>query len=167
VNASLRTPTDDDWPGILRVAHEAAPWAGEANEIWLANRRGFDRARIGGSHYVAEEGDRVVGYGAIEGDRTGGWRVFVVMAPDRLGDGTGDLVLDRLTADLRERQARVVWMREEARDEALKAFAAQRGFVETQRVEVEGIEIVLLERTLTDSKDQDREGLNPSGNSAP
>jgi hypothetical protein len=148
MSVELRTPTDDDWPAILRCAEAAAPWAGDANHAWLANRRAFDEARLGRRQYVAVEYGSVIGYGAIEGDGEGRWRLFAVMAPERLKSAAGDSVFERLMADLLGLGATAVWMREEARDRSLISFATGRGFHETQRFEYEGIEIVEFEREL-------------------
>jgi hypothetical protein len=153
VTIELREPTDDDWPAILRCAEAAAPWAGDANRVWLENRRTFDAARFGRRHYAAIESGEIVGYGAIEGDGEGRWRVFVVMSPDRLESGVSDAVFERLTADLSELGAQAAWMREEARDQALISFAIERRFSETQRFAFEGTEIVVLERNLRTDAD--------------
>jgi hypothetical protein len=148
MTVTLRVPTDGDWPRILRCAEAAAPWAGDANRVWAANRRGFDGARFGRRHYVAIQSREIVGYGAIEGDGEGRWRMFVVMAPGRLRSGAGDAVFARLTDDLSGLGAKAAWMREEARDRALILFAKERGFSESQRFEFEGTEIVVLEGNL-------------------
>ncbi len=149
LNLRLRAPTDDDWPAILRCAAEAAPWASELNGIWLQNRRSFDEARFGRQHHVLIEDDAVVGYDAIEGDGADKWRLFVVMASAQLAGGAGDLLFSRLIEDLRAVEARTAWMREEAHDAALLAFATERAFIETQRFTHEGTEIVVLERAMS------------------
>jgi hypothetical protein len=148
MSVELRAPAEDEWDAILSVAHDAAPWAGEANATWLANRRQFDENRYGRRHHVATEGEAIVGYGAIEGDGSRRWRVFVVMAPERLENGTGDLVFRRLMRDLRELGATSLWMREEARDTAIQSFATRRGFTEQGRFEFQRTEIVMLERAV-------------------
>jgi hypothetical protein len=153
VNIELRAPMDDDWPAILRCAEAAAPWAGDANGAWLENRRAFDAERFGRRHYVAVDGREIVGYGAIEGDGEGRWRLFVVTAPDRLTASVGATMFERLTADLSELGAKAAWMREEARDQALISFAIEHGFSATQRFEFEGTEIVVLERDLRTDAD--------------
>jgi hypothetical protein len=140
----LRGAVESDWPAILRCAEAAAPWAGDANITWLANRRAFAEARR--RHYVATDAATIVGYGAIEGDESSRWRVFVVMAPARLEDGTGDLVFRRLMEDVRSLGGGVTWMREEARDAAILSFAHRHGFTERRRHQWEGIEIVMMER---------------------
>jgi hypothetical protein len=136
----------DDWPAILNVANQAVPWSGEANVTWVANRRQFEENRYGRRHYVVAEGEAIVGYGAIEGADSSRWRVFVVMAPARLEDGTGDLVFRRLMEDVRSLGGGVTWMREEARDAAILSFAQRHGFTERRRHQSEGTEIVMMER---------------------
>lgn len=147
MGVTLRAPTETDWPHILRVANEAAPWAAEENRLWCANRRSFDpgaRRR----HYVAvDAGQQIIGYGAVEeGPEPAHFRVFVVMSTPHLTDGIGDLVFNDLMRDIDELGGSVAWMREEARGDALIDFAERRGFREPPSFAFEGRAIVVLTR---------------------
>jgi hypothetical protein len=133
MRVSQRSPTDSDWPSILDLANAALPWDTIGNKEWLENRKQFTGRR---RHYVAEEtpSGPMVAYGAIEeGPDPGIFRVFVVMNPALLETTTGDLVYERLAADLAELAARGAWVREYASDTAILAFFTQRGFVERSR----------------------------------
>ena len=89
----LRTPTDDDWPAIARVANLALPHAADGNAEWLANRREFAASGQSGRHHVAvERGGRIVAYAAIEEDAAGRYRLFAVTDPRRLAGDIGALL---------------------------------------------------------------------------
>lgn len=97
---------------------------------------------------MAEGGDgQIAGYAAVDGAATSGrFRLFLVTGPELLRGGLGQLLYEQLARDLRELQAATVWAREEARDTALLGFLLERGFAETQRFTVRGVEMVLLEQ---------------------
>lgn len=129
----LRAPSKADWPAILGAANAALPWDSAGNQEWLEYRKQFTGQR---RHYVVEETPTgpVVGYGAIEeGPEPGVFRLFVVMDPALLRTETGDLVYDRLVADLADLKARGAWVREYANDRAILAFFRRKGFVERSR----------------------------------
>lgn len=129
----LRVPNDNDWPAILSVANAALPWDAAGNQEWLENRQQFKGRR---RHHVAEETPtgRGVGYGAVEeGPEPGYFRVFVVMAPERLQSETGVLIYERLVADLERLEARGAWVREYASDAPVLAFFGEHGFAERSR----------------------------------
>ncbi len=134
----LRTPGDADWPAILSLADTALPWDAYGNREWLANRKRFAGQR---RHYIAEQASSgsATGYGAAEeGPEPGIFRLFVVMDPALLLTETGDLVYDRLAADLVDLEARLAWVREYADDTAILAFFTQKGFVERNRFTLPG-----------------------------
>jgi L-amino acid N-acyltransferase YncA len=143
----LREPTDADWPDIQRVANEALPRAADGNAAWLANRRAFGETGRERPQYVAVDANRrIVAYGAIEEDAGGArYGLFVVMGAERLAGGVGAAMYDRLRRHLDKLGARTAWMREQADDAAILAFASERGFGETHRFVFDGIEIVTLE----------------------
>jgi hypothetical protein len=149
----LRTPTTAEWPAILEVAHQAAPWAGHHNEEWLRNRRDFDDHARARRHYVLldERTQEIVAYGAIEeGPDPGRFRIFVVMGPEQLVGKPGDRMYDCLLSDLGMLEASLVWAREEAVDVHLVSFLSNRGFRETNRYELQdGREVVELSLKLT------------------
>ncbi len=153
----VREPTDADWVAIHAVANEAVLDAPDGNSTWLQARRGFDEGARKRRHYVAEDGDgRIVAYGAVEqGGDAGRYRLFLVMRPDRLEDGTGDALFDALLRDLGSLGAEIAWMREQADDQVL-LFALARGFSETGRYVLgadqgvyAGLEVVEIARALS------------------
>jgi hypothetical protein len=145
----LRTPGEADWPAILGLADAALPWDASGNREWLENRMQFAGRR---RHYLAEQASPgfAIGYGAAEeGPEPGIFRLFVVMDPALLLTETGDLVYDRLAADLVDLEARLAWVREYADDTAILAFFAQKGFVERNRFTLPGHrEMVVLMKPL-------------------
>lgn len=145
----LRTPVETDWPAVLEAANASLPWAANGNQEWLRNRQAFDRTGRVRRHYVAEDEATagVIGYGGVEELLTPGtFRIFVVMSPDLLVSGVGDLIYDRLSRDLSELNATAAVAQEEARDLAVTSFLKTRGFRETARFTAsDGTEIVRLE----------------------
>lgn len=143
---TLREPCERDWEAILQLADQAVPWALEGNRVWLSNRRQFGQTGHLRRHYVAEDGaNGIIGYGGIEGEaEPGRFRLFLVMTPERLHHGLGQMLYERLHEDLSALKARVVWVREEAADTALLSFLKERGFAEEQRFSAAGVEIIVL-----------------------
>src|SRR5438874_1676633 len=118
----LREAVEADWPAILEAADAAVPWATELNREWLENRHRFSPSDHPRRHYVAEDpaAGRVVGYGAIEGGAEPGvFRIFVVMDPELLNGGVGEVVYQKLMTELIDVNATAVWAREETLDVAL------------------------------------------------
>jgi hypothetical protein len=149
----LRHPLGSDWAAILEVANLSAPWAD--NTEWLERRKTF--AGYLRHHYVAVETDldRVIGYGAIEGEQTQGrFRIFVVTRPELLPT-VGDQIYRQLDLDLSELNAEVAWAREESRDPLIDFFR-EHGIHETARFHHDEREIVIMEKTMHEST-QERE----------
>jgi len=152
---TLRRVEEADWDAIARVADEAAPHATGGNRPWLRARIGFDERTGTRRQYVAvDDAGAIRGYGAVEdaaGD--GRYRVFVVTAAELL-ETAGEEIISRLFDDLRQAGATRAWMREEAGDEALLAFAKQHGFAEVSRYAAEAgdpplpVDVVMLERAM-------------------
>ncbi len=132
----LRKAVETDWPAILEVVNVAVPWAPRDNQQWLSNRMRFDQTGYVRRHYVALDATtgNVIGYGAVEGgqefDR---YRIFVIVFPDMLISGAGDILYDQLMADLSALHARVVWTHEYANDDDLLGFLSRHGFSEMSR----------------------------------
>ena len=144
----IRPLREADWQDVLRCADEALPLAGRRNQEWLDNRRAFDEGALRRRHYVVEEGNAVVGYGAIEETDDARWRLFVVMSPAHLNSAAGDEIAARLFADALELRGRTLWLREEAGDQAMAMFCARHGFAAMQRFTVEDVPISVYERSL-------------------
>ena len=151
---TVREACDSDWPAILAAADAALPDERAMNRQWLAARQGFPAGLRSRSHYVVESDDRrVVGYGAVEAqEQAGRFRAFVVMAPQLLDAGPGDLIFDRLLVELRSLDAQLIWTRELAYDQPLQRFFRRRGLIEAQRYRSPGgIDIVVMEMPVSAS----------------
>jgi len=147
----LRLPVSADWDAVLAAADAAVPFDPAGNREWLGNRRCFDRTGGVRRHYVAVEGRRVVGYGALElaAPEASRARLFVVLAPTLLTT-VGEILYQRLIADAAELSVAVTWLREYTRDRPLLTFLYDRGFEETGRTlsPSRDFEHVTLERVL-------------------
>ena len=145
----LRPPTDADWDAVLAAADAAVPFDPRTNREWARNRRTFDATGGVRRHHVAVDGERTIGYGAVELATAGATRarLFVTTAPSLL-DSVGDLLYRRLMADADELGVAVVWLREYVLDEPLLHFLRERGFVEVERARSPdgNFEYVALER---------------------
>lgn len=149
---ALRPATGDDWPDVLAVAIAAAPHAPDGNKTWLEARRTFDESRHPRRHYVVSAAAAgIVGYGGIEGDGHGRFRVFVVTAAKRLHE-LGAIILDQLESDLLALGAASAWAREEAGDPVLDLLR-DRGFTSSGQFVLAdsagayaGVEVAVLER---------------------
>ena len=140
----LRKPTAADWPAILAQADAALPWDRTGNREWLENRKRFAGRR---RHYLAQmvPSGEVVGYGAVEeGPEAGTFRVFVVTDPASLRAEVGEMLYERLAAELDELGAQLAWAREYARDRDIITFFAERGFVEHRRFTPAGYEEMVV-----------------------
>ena len=137
---AIRTAVEQDWEPLLDLAHDIVPFDREGNEEWLKIRRQFDAKNRTRRHYVATHPDdgRILGYGCIEQQDPDPqrFRLYIVVPPDLLAQGLGDLLYNRLLADLKELKAQKVWIREAASqwpppapEKDLLEFFEQRGFV--------------------------------------
>jgi N-acetylglutamate synthase-like GNAT family acetyltransferase len=146
----LRRVQDEDWPAILALANAAVahvPRAGCQQE-WLVNRQAAGRTWRTQVQYVCEEGGAVAGYGAVESDERGEYRMFIVVDPTRLERVGARLYGYALTA-LRARNVGHVWFTEYAQDQPLLRFARDRGFQEVRRLPLEGgMEAIVMRKQL-------------------
>jgi RNA polymerase sigma factor (sigma-70 family) len=132
VAGRLRPSGEKDWVpvGALALLHHG-------EEDWLRERRGFDAGERIRRQYVAEHSGsgEILGYGCVEQTPyRPRYRMFLVADPRWLRDGVGDLLLDRLLADLRAVDAVTVALEEHAGREDLRDFLCGRGFAVTRRV---------------------------------
>jgi RNA polymerase sigma factor (sigma-70 family) len=149
VSTNLRQFGAQDWGPITELAYSLEPDFRGQNDLWLRNRQLFDETRYVRRHYVAEHAEtrEILGYGSIEetesGPRYGSveqadlgprYRLFLVIDPKWLRRGVGELLLDKLTADLRSLDAKSVWHRNYAHLIDVLSFLEERGFVEIIRV---------------------------------
>jgi GNAT superfamily N-acetyltransferase len=110
---------------------------GPGNELWLNRRQNFDEDRYVRRQYVVEDATsgQILGYGSIEQSiYLPRYRLFLITDPLRLKGGVGDLLLERLTVDLKEANAVTVACRDYASQTELLAFLKENGFRETDRV---------------------------------
>jgi xanthine/CO dehydrogenase XdhC/CoxF family maturation factor len=149
----LRRVQDEDWPAILALANAAVahvPRAGCQQE-WLDSRRAADRTARTQVQYVCEEDGAIAGYGAVESDERGEYRMFLVATPERLENVGARLYGYALTA-LRARNVACVWFTEYAQDRPLLRFARERGFQEVRRLALDdGMEAIVLRKQLRES----------------
>jgi RNA polymerase sigma factor (sigma-70 family) len=133
VQARLRPVLEQDWETVSSIAFALEPDFRGDNDSWLRDRQKFDESRYIRRHYVGEQAEtgQIVGYGSIEQTIfLPNYRLFLVVAPEYLRSGAGDLLLDRLMKDLREVNAIAVWHRNYAGLTDTLGFLKERGFVE-------------------------------------
>src|SRR5205085_1223458 len=134
VQARLRPFAEPDWEAVTALACGAGPDLRGDSDRWLRERRQFDERHYTRRHYVAEHADtgQVLGYGAVEQTIfLPKYRLSLVVAPEHLRSGVGELLLDRLMKDLREVNAIAVWHRSDDRLAERLAFLKEHGLVET------------------------------------
>jgi N-acetylglutamate synthase-like GNAT family acetyltransferase len=83
---TLRSPQNDDWPAILKLAELSLAELPDApSQVeWLNNRKSFLSSDGIQQHFVATLAERIVGYACIEhGEKAapGEYRLWVVVAP--------------------------------------------------------------------------------------
>ncbi|MEN3335108.1 MAG: hypothetical protein V7641_4473 [Blastocatellia bacterium] len=137
VQARLRPFAEPDWEMVTLIAYGIEPDFRGDNDSWLRNRKQFDERRYIRRHYVAQHAvsGQILGYGAIEQTIfLPRYRLFLVVAPEHLRSGVGDLLLNQLMKDLQEVNALAVWHRNYARLTDELEFLKEHGFVESSVV---------------------------------
>ena len=137
VEARLRPTGSGDWASVAAIAPAADVGDAAGGELWLRQRKEFDESRYFRRHYVAEheETGQLLGYGSVEQTvYLPRYRLILVVGPQWLRRGVGDLLLDRLTNDLREAGAVTVTFRDYESTSEVQAFLKERGFNETTRL---------------------------------
>lgn len=137
VNARLRPFGEGDWASVSAIAPAATEGDAEGVELWLRQRREFNEARYFRRHYVAEheETGQLLGYGSVEQTvYLPRYRLILVIGPQWLRRGVGDLLLEQLTNDLREAGAVTATFRDYDSTSEIQAFLKERGFTETTRL---------------------------------
>jgi hypothetical protein len=146
---TLRAVREGDWSQIGALANAAVKSVAEAprQDEWVENRRRFRGER---AEMVAAVGDQVLGYAAVERrpeDPHGTYRVFLVTDWEEAGD-VGQALYEWAEAELGRREAHTAWLREYARDAKIAAFVGARGFGVRKRYELDGVEMVTLQKEL-------------------
>lgn len=137
VNARLRPFGEQDWMPITQLAFSLEPDFRGQNDLWLRSRQEFDETRYIRRHYVAEHAETqdILGYGSIEQSIfRPNYRLFLIVDPKWLRCGVGDLLIERLMAELHAVNAITVWHRNYAHLSHIVSFLEERGFAETRRV---------------------------------
>gem|GEM_PF-525948 len=137
VSTKLRPFHDPDWPIVSAIASARAGADAPGHELWLLRRQKFDESRYFRRHYVVENAEvkQIVAYGAVEQTiYLPRYRLLLLMDPQWLNQGAGDLLLDRLIEDLHEAEAITVSCRQRASETELVRLLESRGFVETSRL---------------------------------
>ena len=136
VDARLRPFGEPDWGAVSNIA-VASEKAAEDHEIWLRRRQKFNEARYVRRQYVAEHAEtrQMLGYGSIEQSvYLPRYKLFLIIEPKWLRRGIGELLLSRLTNDLREVGAITVTFQDyESSNDMLELLKAH-GFTETMHV---------------------------------
>lgn len=133
VHARLRPLVAPDWKPVAEIAHQVEPDFRAQDDIWLRLRQQFDETKFIRRHYVAEhfETRRLLGYGSIEqGPELDRYRMFLIVGPEWLRAGVGDLLFDQLLNDLRALKAKSAWVRHYSHLSDILAFLRHRDFEE-------------------------------------
>jgi RNA polymerase sigma factor (sigma-70 family) len=136
VKARLRPLAVMDWELATALTHAFGDFRA-GDDLGLRNSQlDTDSCKIR-RRYVAEHSEthHVIAYGSIEQTVfLPKYRLFLVVDPKWLCRGVGDLLLDRLMADLRDANAITVWHRNYAERSDVLTFLKERGFIEATRV---------------------------------
>jgi RNA polymerase sigma factor (sigma-70 family) len=137
VRARLRPFGGRDWGPISAIASGAGRSDPEGSRLWLRRRHEFDESRYRRRHYVAEHAEtgELLGYGSVEQTiYLPRYRLILVVDPLWLGRGVGELLLERLTRDLREADAVTAAFRDYESSSETQSFLKGHGFTETARL---------------------------------
>jgi len=137
VNAKLRPLVSEDWFPVKTMAFAREHTDTPGNDLWMHRRQTFNEARYFRRQYVVEDAGsaQVLGFGSIEQSvYLPRYRLFLITDPHWIWRGVGDLLLERLTNDLREANAVSVSCRDYASQTELLAFLKERGFSEASTV---------------------------------
>jgi len=137
IQARLRPVVEQDWQMVTSIAYGIDPGISGNHDSWLRDRKRFDESRYIRRHYVAQHAEtgQLLGYGAIEQTIfLPNYRLLLVVAPQHMRSGVGDLLLDQLMKDLQEVNAIAIWHRSDTRFADTLTFLKAHGFVETSLV---------------------------------
>jgi RNA polymerase sigma factor (sigma-70 family) len=137
VRGRLRPFADHDRSSLTVLAHAHHPGEQVERALWLQRRYASDPPGRTRQQYVVERsGTReIVAFGAIEQTvYRPRYTLFLVADPRWLDGGAGDLLLDRLEADLRAADAITVSFNDYGSRTELHAFLEARGFSIADRV---------------------------------
>ena len=137
VNTKLRAFHEPDRPTVNAIASARAGKDTPGYELWLRRREKFDESRYFRRQYVVEnaQSKQIIAYGAVEQSvYLPKYRLLLLTDPQWLKRGTGELLLDQLTSDLRAAGAVTVSCRQYASESELIEFLKNRGFAEVSRV---------------------------------
>src|SRR4051794_25032615 len=100
-----------NWDAIDRLADLAVPFDTEGNRVTIARRAQFDDAAFERRQYTITDDDgTLVGYGSIEQQPEGSaYRQFILLASGDLWESVGQMLYERLNADLHTLGAAQVW----------------------------------------------------------
>jgi GNAT superfamily N-acetyltransferase len=136
VNARLRPFGEPDWPAVSNIAVASAKNT-EDHEIWLRRRQKFNESRYVRRQYVAEHAEthQLLGYGSIEQSvYLPRYKLFLIIEPQWLRRGIGELLLSRLTNDLCEVGAVTVTFQDYESSNDMQELLKAHGFLETMVV---------------------------------
>jgi len=134
VNARLRPFGEPDWAAISDIASATDK---SDHESWLRQRKQFNDARYVRRQYVAEHAEtrQLLGYGSIEQSiYLPRYKLFLVIEPRWLRRGIGELLINRLTDDLREVGAITVTFQDTESSNEMQELLKTHGFIETMHL---------------------------------
>ena len=137
VKARLRSPGEQDWAEISSIAAAGEQSDAEGHGLWLRHRQEFNETRFVRRHYVAEHAEtgNLLGYGSIEQTiYLPRYKLILVIDPQWLRRGVGELLLERLIVDLCEVDAVIVTFRDYESTNEMQSFLREHGFAETMRL---------------------------------
>jgi ribosomal-protein-alanine N-acetyltransferase len=118
-----------DLPAVLVLEEQLF-----APDTWTAAMYRDELARLDTRYYlVADDDDRVVGYGGLIAYPDEAHIATIGVAPDRQGQGIGAQLLDALLAEADARRSPVVLLEVRADNELAQGLYRRRGFVEIGR----------------------------------
>jgi ribosomal-protein-alanine N-acetyltransferase len=136
-----------DVPAVMELEEELF-----APDTWSASMYRDELSRTDTRHYVvAEDGDRVVGYGGLIAYDDEAHVATLGVATARQGEGIGAQLLDALLAEA-DRRSPVVLLEGRADNEVAQGLYRRRGFTEIGRrrgyYQPSGADAVVMKREL-------------------
>ena len=151
VDARLRPFGEPDWGAVSNIA-VASEKNGEDHEIWVRRRQKFNEAHYVRRQYVAEHAEtrQLLGYGSIEQSvYLPRYKLFLIIEPQWLRRGIGELLISRLTNDLSAVGAVTVTFQDYESSNDMQELLKAHGF--TERMKVLDLRLDLAQATFENS----------------
>jgi RNA polymerase sigma-70 factor (ECF subfamily) len=151
VDARLRPFGEPDWGAVSNIA-VASEKNAEDHEIWVRRRQKFNEAHYVRRQYVAEHAEtrQLLGYGSIEQSvYLPRYKLFLIIEPQWLRRGIGELLISRLTNDLSAVGAVTVTFQDYESSNDMQELLKAHGF--TERMKVLDLRLDLAQATFENS----------------